>query len=115
MCMPPTLDRGSDRPGESAQLLGRGTTSRAPSKELAPHHRQRTRSIPPAKARDSSTTGSPARLTCQNSRVRALRSTSNRVKLPHRVQRQRLLASGSGIATRTPYAASLPADVRATP
>ncbi len=43
---------------------------------------------------ESSTRWSPARSKCQNSVVRRVRVTSNRVRLPHPPQRQRVFASG---------------------
>ena len=88
---------------------GRGTSSIAlPS---AAHHRQATDSTVPLSTSVSSTTGAPARSRCQNSRTRLVRTTSNRVRLPQRPQRQRVSVSGSTTATVVVPSSGVPARV----
>ena len=94
------LGRHGRQPFASADpaASARATTSTASS---LPHQRQVTRSSVSARVSVSSITWSPARSKCQNSRVRRVRVTSNRVRFPQPPQRQRW--SGPGTGSVTPY------------
>ena len=51
-------------------------------------------------------TGAPESCWCQNSRIRLTRTTSNLVRLPHWLHRQRVPASGAaGVVTGPPGSA----------
>ena len=93
--------RGSPRPpadhsaGTPSPASFRATISMA---SLRPHQRQLTDSTVSTSTSVCSTRGSPARSRCQNSDVRRVRTTSNRVRLPQPAQRQRWVSSGKSDA-----------------